>query len=114
MSRPLRSVPFQLQLTKSARVGNDGTGRYRQQDQYGIKSGCNLPANRPDRRRSIHMSSLAHQSSQEKAIPAIYRLQRMFLALSIVLGPAFGLAAIVIGPGYSSTQNGPASMLALF
>ncbi len=60
------------------------------------------------------MSSLAHQSSQEKAIPAIYRLQRMFLALSIVLGPAFGLAAIVIGPGYSSTQNGPASMLALF
>jgi hypothetical protein len=58
------------------------------------------------------MSFVAHQSQQESAIPVIYRLQRMFLALCIVLGPGFGLAAVLIGPGYSSTKSGPVAALA--
>lgn len=58
------------------------------------------------------MSSVAHQSQQEPAVPVIYRLQRMFFTLCIVLGPAFGLAAVVTGPGYSSTKSGPVAALA--
>jgi hypothetical protein len=38
----------------------------------------------------------------------------MFLSLCIVLGPGLALAAVVTGPGYSSTKNGPIAALASF
>jgi len=59
------------------------------------------------------MSSVPHQSQQEEAVPTIYRFQRIFLALCIVLGPAFALAFVVTGPGYYTTKNGPVVSLTL-
>ena len=59
------------------------------------------------------MSFVEDQSQQKQAVPVIYRLQRIFLALCIVLGPAFALAAVVTGPGYYSTKNGPVAALSL-
>lgn len=59
------------------------------------------------------MSSVPHQSQQEPAFPAIYRFQRIFLALCIVLGPAFALAFVATGPGYYTTKNGPVVSLTL-
>lgn len=58
------------------------------------------------------MSSVPQPSQQESAVPVIYHLQRAFLALCIVLGPAFALAAVLTGPGYYSTNNGPVAALA--
>ncbi|RAQ94056.1 hypothetical protein [Thermogemmatispora tikiterensis] len=59
------------------------------------------------------MNALAHQSQPEGAVPAIYRLHRLFLALCVVLGPLFALAMASLGPGYSSTKSGPVVALAL-
>ncbi|HLI89855.1 MAG TPA: hypothetical protein VKV37_14290 [Ktedonobacteraceae bacterium] len=59
------------------------------------------------------MNPVIHRSQQKQAISVIYRVQRVFLALCIVLGPAFVLATVVIGPGYYSTKNGPVVALAL-
>jgi len=59
------------------------------------------------------MSSVTHQSQQEQAVPVIYRFQRIFLALCMVLGPAFALALVITGPGYYTTKNGPVVSLTL-
>jgi hypothetical protein len=58
------------------------------------------------------MSSGENPSPVKQSVPLIYRLHRWFFAASIVLGPAFGLAAVVTGPGYSSTKSGPVAALA--
>lgn len=60
------------------------------------------------------MSSIAQHLAEKKTVPIIYRLQRLFLSLCIILGPAFGIAAVVSGPGYASTKNGPIAALAAF
>ncbi len=60
------------------------------------------------------MGSTAHHSPQKEIVPAIYRLQRLFLSLCIVLGPALGIAAVVTAPGYYSTKSGPVAALASF
>jgi hypothetical protein len=58
------------------------------------------------------MRSISHPTQERQESAIIYRLQRNFFALCIVLGPAFGLAAVLTGPGYYSTSNGPVAALA--
>ncbi len=60
------------------------------------------------------MSSVAHQTPQEKAVPLIYRLHRRFFAVSIVGGTAATLVSVVANPGYYSPHTDPASFIAAF
>lgn len=62
----------------------------------------------------MSMNSATDHLPQKRTIPAIYRLQYVVMSLCIVLGPAFGIAAVVSGPGYYSTKSGPVAALAAF
>jgi len=58
------------------------------------------------------MSTVAHRSQQEPAVPLIYRLQRWFFAASIVLGTAATCVMVATNPGYYNAQTGEAGLLA--
>lgn len=58
------------------------------------------------------MSSVAHRSQQESAVPLIYRLQRWFFAASVILGTAATCVMVVTNPGYYHAQTGEAGLLA--
>ncbi|HXH26581.1 MAG TPA: hypothetical protein VNG90_01670 [Candidatus Acidoferrum sp.] len=51
-------------------------------------------------------------SQTKPVVPVIYRLQRYFLAASIVLGMAATLLMVLTNPGYYNTQTGEAGLLA--
>jgi hypothetical protein len=60
------------------------------------------------------MSSVAHQTPQEKAVHLIYSLHRWFFATCIVLGMGATLVLVATSPQYYSLQNGVAVMVATF
>src|SRR5437660_3607793 len=57
------------------------------------------------------MSSVENQSQQNNTVPIIYRLQRLFVAASIVLGTAAILVAAFANPPYYGSQAGVASAI---
>src|SRR5712691_2018011 len=58
------------------------------------------------------MSSVENQSQQNNTVPIIYRLQRLFFAVSIVLGTAAILVAAFANPPYYGSQQGIATAIA--
>jgi hypothetical protein len=60
------------------------------------------------------MNHVTHQSQQKKPVLFIYRLQRLFLAVCIVLGIVATLALVITNPPYYSLQNGVPAMLATY
>jgi predicted ferric reductase len=60
------------------------------------------------------MSSVAHQSPQETALPVIYRLHRWLFAACIVLGIGATLVLVATSPQYDGLHNGIPVMVAAF
>lgn len=60
------------------------------------------------------MSFVATQSPQKSTVPMIYRFQRLFFAVCIVLGMVATLVLVVTSPQYYGLQNGVAVMVATF
>ncbi len=60
------------------------------------------------------MNTVANQSQPKKAVPLIYRLQRMFLAACVVLGILTALVLVVTSPQYYGLKSGAAVVLAAF
>jgi len=58
------------------------------------------------------MSFVENQSQQNNTVPIIYRLQRLFFAVSIVLGTAAILVAAFANPPYYGSQQGIATAIA--
>ena len=58
------------------------------------------------------MSSVAHRSQQESAVPFIYRLQCWFFAASVILGTAATCVMVATNPGYYNARTGEAGLLA--
>jgi len=60
------------------------------------------------------MSIAVHQSQPKNTVRLIYRLQRLFFALCIVLGLLATLALVATSPQYYSLHNGVAVMFSTF
>ena len=60
------------------------------------------------------MSSVAHRSQQESAVPLIYRFHCWFFAVCIVGGTAATLVAVVANPGYYRPHTDAVSFITAF